>query len=450
MQLNRSALTGTFIKLILSLIMWGPVSAIAQVRTEIKAFSDSFISPTFEATQKTNYQFVGGAIKTDPFTDDFLKMDVAGGVALGAPLLNYLNISELYLQKRSGSESFYIGRKKILWNELDGRWDLGVWQPMFKWNPLNPESQGLVGIFWEIDKPFYNLLLFASPMFIPDQGASFEIKDGSFVRANPWAARPPESVRILGVETGIDYNVNMPDELEIVMQNSFGLKASYGDPRSLRIQGSYTYKPANQLMLNYEGKLNNGNLRSAVNIHPEVFYHSLAGLDVTYRRGRWNMGVSGIYDHPTNSDSSPEFTHPVFSEALLSTAFIEWSNARWSFNLQYLEVFGGEVTEVGELASADRPPIMNRYPFTQAQQMAILYNSSVGGRKVMTKMTYINSQKNQFDLVRLSARMQLSGLWSVVGEMQLVKAERVNQRNRNDIAQFENNDRLMMGAAYVF
>lgn len=171
---------------------------------------------------------------------------------------------------------------------------------------------------------------------------------------------------------------------------------------------------------------------------------------MTYRRGNWNMGLSGIYDHPTNGDFEPGFTHPIFSSSLLSTAFLEWSNTRWSFNFQYLDVFGGEVKEEGDLASPDRAPIMNRYPFTQAQQVAAMYNSSIKGRRLMTKMMYIRSTKNEFDLVRLSARIQLSGLWSVVGEMQLVKAERVNIDNRNDIAQFENNDRLMMGAAYVF
>ncbi|UXR63225.1 hypothetical protein EZJ49_09055 [Bdellovibrio bacteriovorus] len=430
-----------------------PSSALAQVQTEMRLFSDSFISPTFESAEKTNYQFVGAQIKTDAFSEDSLKMDVAGGVAIGAPLLNYLNISEFYVQSRqSETETFYLGRKKMLWNELDTRWDLGVWEPLFKWNPLNAENQGLTGLFWQVDKPYYTLVLFASPLYIPDQGPSFEIEDGTFVKGNPWFRRPPESIRIWQEATAIDYKFEKPSESQVVLQNSFGLKLSFGDPQGLRGQMAYTYKPANQLAIGYEGNLNVAELKGAVNLQPQVFYHSLVGGDISYKYNRFRFGVSGLYDKPSKDDIFEEkWTHPVFEDAVLVSPFIEWATGAFGVAVQHLDIFGGQVKEEGELASDNRAALMTRYPYQEATQVSVMGNFSFRKTKrLMTKLSFTHSEKNKFDLIRVSARFRLSGLWSFIGEAQLVKADPADKNNQNEVAQFVNNDRLMLGAAYVF
>lgn len=430
-----------------------PAFAFAHVQTEMRLFSDSFISPTFEASERTNYQFVGAHIKSDPFTDDAFKMDISGGVAVGAPLLNYLNISEFYLQTRqSETETFFMGRKKMLWNELDSRWDLGVWEPLFKWNPLNAENQGLTGLFWQVDKPFYTLVLFASPFFIPDQGPSFEIENGEFVKGNPWFRRPPESIRMWQEATEINYTFERPSESQIVLQNSFGMKMSFGDPQGLRTQLGYTYKPANQLAIGYEGNLNMAELKGDVKLQPQVFYHSLAGGDVSYKWDRFRFGVSGMYDKPSQDDNFTEqWTHPVFEDAVLVSPFVEWTTGSFGVSLQHLNIFGGEVTEEGEMADSKRAPLMTRYPYQEATQLAVMGNFSFKRTtKLAAKVSYTHSEKNKFDLIRMSARLRLSNLWSFIGEMQMVKAEPSTKENQNEIAQFVNNDRMMLGAAYAF
>lgn len=428
-------------------------AAISKVHTEMRLLSDSFISPDFEATQKTSYQFVGAQLRTDPFADEVLKMDVSGGVALGAPLLNYLNIAELYTQSRFGDDStLYIGRKRINWNEMDARWDLGVWEPLFKWNPLSPERQGLSGLFWQVDRPYYTMTLFGSPLYIPDQGPSFEIENGSFVKGNPWFRRPPDSIRIWQEATGIDYHFKKPDETQIVLQNSFGMKISVGDPQSLRAQLSYAYKPANQLAIGYEGNLDVGQLKGAVDLQPQVFYHSLVGADVSYRIRNFRMGMSGTLDRPSKDEIFEEkWTHPVFTDATLLSPYMEWSNSRWGVSVQHLEILGGDVTEQGELANPNRAALMTRYPYRQAQQIALMTNHAFRkDRRLIAKLSLTHSEKNDFDLIRFSARFRLSGLWSLMGEMQMVKAGPLTVENQNEIAQFVNNDRLMAGVAYVF
>ncbi|WP_340596976.1 hypothetical protein [Bdellovibrio sp. GT3] len=438
------------------MIIWAvfmlPGFAVAQVRTEMKLFSDSFISPEFEATQKTNYQFIGAAIKTEPFSDANLRMDISGGVAMGAPLLNYLNISELYVQTRqSDSETFFIGRKKLLWSELDARWEMGVWEPLFKWNPLQAERQGLSGIFWQVQSKNASFTLFATPIYIPSQGPSFEIEGGDFVKGNPWFHQPPKSVRIWDEATEMQYNMNQPSTTEIVMQNSYGAKLAFGDPNGFKAQLSYLYKPDNTLAIGYQGSLDLSTLKGNVELRPQVFYHSLAGADVTYKMTNLRLGVSSVWDRPTKDKliDEPDWTQPTFEDALLVSPFVEWDGGNWAVSLMRLDIYGGRVKEVG--ADLANEPLTNLYPFYQANQISFLNNFSLGkARRLISKVSFTQSDKNDFQLLRLNSRLRLTGDWTIFGEMQMLKAGSTTEDNRNELAQFANNDRLMVGAAYVF
>jgi hypothetical protein len=435
------------------LTLLGPVLSFAQVQSEMKVFSDSFISPAFEATEKTNYEFIGAGIKSETFSEDLIKMDVAGGVAVGAPLLNYLNISEFYFEERfSESERLYIGRKKMNWNELDSRWNFSLWEPLFKWNPLAPDRQGLMGLFWQIDRPYFSVTLYGSPFYIPDQGPSFEIENGEFVRGNPWMRTPPASVRIFNDTSDIEYQFDKPNESQIILHSSFGGSIRFGDPEAFNFQMSYVYKPANQLALGYDGKQALGPDKSVVTLHPQVFYHSLTGADMSYKIKRMRFGVSAVYDKP-NKDKifDDEWTAPVFEEAFIYSPFVDIEMPYVTLSLQHIGMVGGEVTETGELASADRAPLTSRYPFHEANQVSLTSNFSFGkARRLSTRLSYTESQKNDFSLIRLNARLRLSRIWSFFSEMQMVEAGEVSVDNQNEIAQFANNDRFMLGVGYDF
>lgn len=439
---------GSFTALFLPL--FAGAQALPSIRTEMKLFSDSFVSPQFEATKKTNYQFVGAQIKTESFSEDALKMDIAGGIAMGSPLMNYLNITEFYYQnKQSNSESFYIGRKKMLWNELDSRWNLGVWQPVFKWNPLAPDEQGLSGLFWQLDKPLYTLVLLASPLYIPNQGPSFEIESGDFTKGNPWFHQPPQSVRIWDEATKMQYHFDQPNTTQIVLQNSYAAKIAFGDPQDFRVQLSYLYGPDNVLALGYQGSLDISTLKGNVELQPQVFFHSLAGTDVTYKRNHWKMGVSGIWDHPGKGKIfDDQWSQPLFEDAILLSPFVEWDNGVWAVNLMRLDVFGGQVKEIGE--NLANTPLTNLYPFQQANQISVLTNMNMGkGQRLIAKVSFMQSEKNDFELFRVNSRYRFSSAWSLFGEAQLLKAGPTSRSNVNDIAQFANNDRLMLGVAYA-
>jgi hypothetical protein len=244
----------------------------------------------------------------------------------------------------------------------------------------------------------------------------------------------------------------MPDEVQIVMQKSFGTKLAFGDPNGLSAQLSYVYKPSNQLAIGYDGNLDVGKLKGAVDLKPQVFYHSLSGADVSYRRGEAHFGLSAIWENPDKSDNfDDKWTHPSFNSALMWTPFFDWSSRYWSVSFQHLGLIGGEVNEVGDLADPRRAALMVRYPFQQAEKLTISSHHYLKkNRRIQSKLSLTHSQKNDFDLLQASARVHLSPAWSILGEMQLVRAGLPSSDNQNSISQFVNNDRMMLGAVYVF
>src|ERR1700692_4961656 len=100
-------LRGLFLVLALLLVS---TSVRAQLRSEFSLFSESFISPVLEASQASNYQFAALSLHSKVDSQDSFMEQVDGGVAFGAPLLNYLNVSELYYQNKiTDEQSFFIG-----------------------------------------------------------------------------------------------------------------------------------------------------------------------------------------------------------------------------------------------------------------------------------------------------------------------------------------------------
>ncbi|MFN9067278.1 MAG: hypothetical protein ACK5V3_08630, partial [Bdellovibrionales bacterium] len=159
----------------------------AQISSSLLLQNDSFISPDFQATDQTQYQYFGWRAQNVDDRDP-LGVEAEAVIAMGAPILNYIKVKEFsYKFQTSEKEFFTLGRHHHPWSELDSRWAFGVVEPTFEWNPLNRESLSLTGISWLRAESDYTLAAFWSPLFIPDQGPSFEItNEGRFSRKNPW------------------------------------------------------------------------------------------------------------------------------------------------------------------------------------------------------------------------------------------------------------------------
>lgn len=428
---------------------------------QMRFWNDSFISSDYEATAAKNFGFLGASLATSADSTWLTKMDIDAAFAFNAPLLSYLNFKDLYFDMPFGDASsqyltrLQVGRKRSDWSQADQRWNLGVWEPVFKWNPLSPERQGLTGLFLLF--PFENIELevMGSPFYLPNQGPSFQVsEEGEFKQGNPWFMAPAQSVHIWSQTSQVEYNLNRPNETQVVMQRSYATRLKFMTD-SFFMQGSYAFKPMNELPLAYDGLLDIARDRGVVEIVTSVQYHEVTGADFEWRSKYLKVGLSGFRDKPFGEAEFPDenkWTRPVYSEAFATSPYLDiYFSPGWVAKLQYLSISGGELDEVGPLANSNRASITRRYPFTQVQSIEVEYQGRRGLRRPwQSSLNYSVSTKNQFDLIRWRGTIQLSQLWNVFSEAMLVRAQTPTRENQNDIAAFENHDRLLAGVGYVF
>ena len=124
-------------------IMLFSACAQAAIKTSIIGEGFSLISKDYELSPKT-FLFAGVHVRSDRSLSDSFNLDMSAKFVVGNSVLNYVNIRELYSKFRIGEQSeLNVGRKLMNWSAIDNIWNLGVIQPQFKWNPLNPQNQGL-------------------------------------------------------------------------------------------------------------------------------------------------------------------------------------------------------------------------------------------------------------------------------------------------------------------
>lgn len=375
-------------------------------------------------------------------------------MAIGAPLLSYIKVKELYYQFQTNErEVFTLGRYHETWSNLDSRWSFGAIEPTFEWNPLNRESLALTGVFWRRSESGLSLSAFWSPIFIPDQGPNFEIDNqGRFTRKNPWFQTPPDSFRPFANATSdsnILYRLERPPDSELVSQNTLGGSLEYQAGDAVTLRTTYFYKPMNQLALSYRGAYVVSTDEGQVDILPQVTFHRLASADFVFKSGITEWGVSYLSDQPTNNTAEQDWTNPVYADAKIYSAYAQLNLKGQKWSVEVLQVDGGEVQEIGKLANPDRPAISSRYPMTQAYKIRHQLDIPLRGiQRIGWDTSWTRSDKNEFDLIQFKGSFHFSRRWQVYADMQFVKAQPLTVKNANDVASFADNDRLMVGVAH--
>lgn len=194
----------------------------------------------------------------------------------------YYNPRELYWGRSSASVQWSLGRKLNDWSLGEQLWRRGLWEPQFEWDKLWPERQGLTGFFFQakLDRQ-WQLLVFASPAYIPSSGPQFDLKDGKIVSANPWFRPPVDELGVFDKKTNILYDVDVPAAEDVVSHAGGAMQLHWQDGYGFGSLG-FAYKPMNQLLFKAPFSLRidqNGNeIPLEVNVIPYVAYHRLATL----------------------------------------------------------------------------------------------------------------------------------------------------------------------------
>lgn len=451
-------IAGLFLSVILVVLFSSRAHAdILEPRVQASLTQANFLSPDYNLTQKKEFQFISVGFDTlskfraDHELENGLQTQMIGMVAPGTAVLSYLDVKQLFWKQNFLS----IGRKKESWSYIDNNFTLGMYQPLFQWDPLLPQQQGLTGVFLTVESPDtvipWGFVAFGSPLFIPDQGAGYQIRNGQFERSNPYFQAPPKFFVIRGQTDTADYNIQKPDTNDVIFNRSFAGKVYFGkEQEGPYFQASFANKPVNQLALGFQGFVTPNNSVD-VEIQPQVYYHSLASADALYSFKDVVVGLSALRESISSPTYDPQWTYVDYSRSDLISPFVKVRLKNFNIALSYLSVSGATETIKGDLSDQSSSYLPHRYPFQSAYQAVLNYRFRLVASQYLNFSTrYLQGSQNEFTLWTTQASYQFRSNWSVSMTTQMVAVQDSAAGNLISYQAYNNNDAVAMGVNYVF
>ncbi len=372
--------------------------------------------------------------------------------------LSYLFVQEAYVGNSSKFSHFSVGRKKVEWSLLDEAWKLGVWQPRLRWDYLQPQTAGLTGLFFEQQAGNWaKLTLFGSPVFIPEQGAPFQVSNGQFHSSSPWFSPPLSSLDLFGRQTTVDYTLHTPSIRQIVQQPSWGVSGLVGQSQGPWGRVSYAQKPVNQIMVDYDGTLDLSDLEAKINIYPKVVQHHVGTIESGLNLGPVRSWVSGLAEapvKPTYDSNRPERTQQMLGTSFAAGPGVDWDIVGTgaqaiTAHASYIRLWGGEANDQGPLSPKNGSVFESRFPYRNAFNLGMtvpFYDFTSRGQFV-----YDTSQKAA--IVSGGLQYHPGTHWVLSAGADLIGVEPLSgapQPRTNMIRRFQTNDRAYGGVSYVF
>lgn len=442
------------------LLAFLPTLALAGPQGRVSLSEAGFVSEDYKQTDRKQFQFVGVGVDTlaktkkESEVEDTLQAQVHGVISPGVSVLSYINVSQLYWKQ----SPLAVGRKKLNWNQLDEDFDLGLYQPLFKWNALEPVSQGLTGVFLNLENqdggPRWGVTLFGSPLFIPDQGPGYEIKGGQFERSNPYFQAVPSRAMINGQMVNVNYNVQKPETQDVVFNRSFAGRIFVGSETDGGFaQGSFANKPSNQLALGFDGYVFSNGVEDVtkIDILPTVSYHTLTSVDLKYSTRHFEIGASGIQESPEDPTFKGDWTYTTFDRSTLFSGFVGTKFYGFDMKMAYLTVNGGESVASGKFANQSDKFLPQRYPFRNAGLATLNYNYRIKKFQNLSLSTrYLQGERSEFALWTSHLNYQWEERWSMYAQSQLVAVQDNQDGRKTAFWPYVNNDSMAAGVVYVF
>ncbi len=365
----------------------------------------------------------------------------------------YLDISEAYLGYDKTQWFSYLGRKRFQWSEMDSYWSMGLYQPRFRWDYLNEKESGLFGWFVGAQNENFHFVAYASPIYIPEQGAPFDIDGGDCKTASPWFSCPTASIALFNQSTDVRYSLDIPPVKDLISHHGYGATLRIGKALGPFGRVSYAHKPLNQFLLSYEGTLNLSTLDIPSIIRPRVIYHDLYSADVGYNWVRHAFIASGLAERPKR-DNPPSFwnTQEAYDANLFSlTAKSMPFSGRFSrtrVEASYLYRSGGNGPDRGPFAQ--RQAVFEpRYAFQNAYAFTLLtpvFDSWASSFLLGTK--FVLDTANQGNILQTDVYFWPFARTTVNLGIDILGSESTSPVDF--ISRYQRNDRVRGGITYVF
>ncbi len=370
----------------------------------------------------------------------------------------WFDVPEAYLGYRfllgGGSTlELEIGRAREEWSQSDRRFNLGIWEPLYRSDYVRPWTAGLSGLFVRWKGEGVSVTAFASPMFVPERGSPIEASGGSLRSQSPWFVSPPSRVDVLGADTPVLYELAVPPLLDVVSHAGGAVHARVGGEAGAWASASYGYKPVNRLLLAYEGYLDLSRMAVVTTLHPRVVYHHLASVDAGWRSSRTQLAASFTAEAPERDRTPDDWNTQEIRAARIYSLMADQALAgdlREGLRVEAgaLHVSGGNAQDRGPYASGGTV-FETRYPFRHAALAglrATLGRLAFGGRALY-------DLPREISLVALDASWAAGNGWTLFAGADLLgsgESPDVAARSGNAVSTYRANDRVSAGVTYAF
>ncbi|NUN04361.1 MAG: transposase [Bdellovibrio sp.] len=434
-----------------------PAQVYGQIRMEgMQYFTSIPESPQLSFSQLLSARL--SALKETSWVD--FVGDVSGGTFFSRGQSHFV-VHEAYTATHGKTPlKISLGRKKEDWSDLDRRWHLGMWQPKFAIDTLRPEEQGLTGLFVNYTAKSWEVLAFATPLFIPSMGPDIREEGGGLVADSRWYRAPSRDYDFNSRINTIGYDLDIPDTAKLIGNGGAGLTARLGQESSgawMRVSGGYL--PVNELILKRKNFKDVSSDKVDVTVSPEVGYHSVysADLGYTFFNNSVKTVLSYLEDHPLEKTPDVDWSIQKLKPIKSYSAAVDFSLSNFltktlAIQLEYLKVEGGGIVDILSSGQDDDFTLFDqRLKFTNALSFRVEGQlASFWGRPFVTRFKYLYDYDQRGSLLNTEFLYYPSKKWAVVmgGDILGVQDEEFN--TSGFLNQYRANDRVYGGMTYVF
>lgn len=355
-----------------------PVAARAYQGREISSFRLDSAHYLYGAQTMPSNDYESAQLKFDGEVDGSVfkaKANVEAMYMLSSSDPFYFEAPEAYvgLSPSGGPVEIRVGRSLEHWNHLDELWQLGIWQPRYRWDYFQPEQVGLTGLFVSYERGALRITGFATPISIPERGAPLDTANGQLSSPLRWFSAPPSTIDFNGAQRAVNYQIAMPSMGSLLLNPGAGITARIGGKQGAWSSVSYAFQPLNQPLLSVDGYFGiNPTSGDAVNatVYPRIIYHHLLSLDTGYEYHRWSGWLSVLAENPVLDSTPSTWTNQMVSPSRAGCASVDYHWGEPSraqhVGLSYLRQFGGNQPDSGDFAAPGATLFESRYPYQSA------------------------------------------------------------------------------------